>query len=281
MNRVRDLAISLRCVQFEERHRVVTALTENHGKISAMARNSIQSRRFGGSLEPFTAAQWDIVEKNGGEMFSVESAQVRRGFEGIRKDFMKLSLASVLNETMLTIAPEREACPDLFRLHANALAVIDEMDVSEKFSKNLVSVYLGKVLHWAGTQPRLSSCLECETALEDLAPEESLNFHIGDAGWICSSCRKTGTRHLNESGMGNTVERSVRVSAETLARLRWALAQKLKDGITMNQTEDGYTLILQLSEFHLPGFGRDRLKSFRFLGSESSLQLPALNRPLG
>jgi len=50
-----DLAIVLRAVPYEERHRIVTALTEHHGKITGMAKNAIQSRRFGGCLETFTA----------------------------------------------------------------------------------------------------------------------------------------------------------------------------------------------------------------------------------
>src|SRR5687768_422160 len=128
MQHKQDLAIVLRTVVFEERHRIVTALTENHGRISALARNSIQSRRFGGSLEPFTAADWRFVEtRPGADLFRLEEANTRRGFENLRKDFERLSMASLFNELMLKLAPEHEPCPDLFRMHANALAVLDEM----------------------------------------------------------------------------------------------------------------------------------------------------------
>lgn len=281
MNRIRDLAISLRWVAYEERHRVVTALTESHGKVSALARNSIQSRRFGGSLEPFTAAQWEFVERPGADLFSVESAQVRRAFEGIRKDFAKLSLASLLNETMMTVAPEREPCPDLFRLHANALALVDEAVLTAHFSRDLVSVYLGKILHWAGSQPQFSACLSCSVSLEELQATEALNFLISDAGWVCSNCRKTGTRHL-QGQVSSSSERSMRTSAQTLSQLRWALSQKLKDAMAGHPlSAEGFDLILQLAEFHLPGFSRDKLKSFRFLLPESNPPLLSLNLPLG
>src|SRR3954447_1857160 len=108
MQEIRDLAIVLRSVPYEDRHRVVTALTENHGKISALARNSIQSRRFGGALDAFVASEWSFVGRVGADLFRVERAVVRRAFEGLRKDFEKLSLASVFGELMIRLAPERE-----------------------------------------------------------------------------------------------------------------------------------------------------------------------------
>ena len=108
----RDLAIILKTVIYEERHRIVTALTENHGVISALARNSIQSRRFGGTLEPFTASEWLFAQKPGADLARLEEASIRRSFEGLRADFERLSIASVMNEMMLRTAPRYEPCPD-------------------------------------------------------------------------------------------------------------------------------------------------------------------------
>src|SRR5688572_25025319 len=125
----RDLAIILKSIVFEERHRIVTALTENHGLVSALARNSIQSRRFGGSLEPFTASEWFFVGKPGAELFSIREAHVKRSYEGLRKSFERLSMASVFNELMMRLAPQHEPCPELFRMHSNALAALEEMEL--------------------------------------------------------------------------------------------------------------------------------------------------------
>jgi len=79
---IRDLAIVLRSIPFEERHRVVTALTEHHGKVTALARNCVHSKRYGGVLEPFTAGLWNFVLKPGADLVSLREAVVRRGFEG-------------------------------------------------------------------------------------------------------------------------------------------------------------------------------------------------------
>src|SRR5476649_2404312 len=88
----RDTAIILRTVLYEERHRIVTALTEAHGLVTAMAKNCISSRRFGGALDPFVASEWLFTEKPGAEVLQLQEAVAKRSFEGLRKDFERLSL---------------------------------------------------------------------------------------------------------------------------------------------------------------------------------------------
>src|SRR6187551_429479 len=100
MDQKRDLAIVLRSIPYEERHRIVTALTEQHGQVTGLARNAIQSRRFGGCLEAFAASEWQFVIKPGAELVRIEQAQIRRSFDGLRKDFERLSMASVFGEIM-------------------------------------------------------------------------------------------------------------------------------------------------------------------------------------
>src|SRR6476620_10914476 len=108
MEQKRDNAIILRTVPFEERHRIVTALTENNGQVTAMAKNCISSRRFGGSLDCFVASEWLFSQKPGADLVILQEAVAKRSFEGLRKDFERLSLASVFNELMMKLAPRHE-----------------------------------------------------------------------------------------------------------------------------------------------------------------------------
>src|SRR5690606_8621844 len=150
-------------VAYEERHRIVTALTETHGKISAIARNAIQSRRFGGSLEPFAAATWRIAPTragaSGSDLFRLDQATIRKPVEGIRSNFEILALASVFNELMIRLAPEKENALDLFKLHLNALALLEEWagrgESDPRILIMLLNAYLSKLLQWNGTQPQL------------------------------------------------------------------------------------------------------------------------------
>ncbi len=262
----------LRWVPYEERHRVVTALTENHGRISALARNSIQSRRFGGSLEPFAASEWTFVERVGADLYRVEEAQIRRGYEGLRADFAKLSLASVFNELMIRVAPEREPCPELFRLHANALAMVEETPAEELTGHGvLLNGYLAKVLQWSGNQPQVQACFQCETGLEALRPGDSLTCLVTDAAWICPSCRKTGTEHLQDDSSSREFQhRSLRITARAAMDFYQSLVTPIRQLPELARASGAehealFTFISALMEHHVPGFDPTAFKSLRFL----------------
>ncbi|RYZ71844.1 MAG: DNA repair protein RecO, partial [Proteobacteria bacterium] len=159
-----DTAIVLRVVPYEDRHRIVTALSESRGKISAMANNAVNSRRFGSALQPFAASTWRMAERNGSQLLRLDEAVLKRGFEGIRKHFEILTIASVLNDMILRVAPENEAVTELFKLHSNALALLEDwaneaetLDPIRYFQ--VLNGYFSKLLQWNGTQPQLMRCL--------------------------------------------------------------------------------------------------------------------------
>lgn len=284
MEQIRDLAIVLRWVPYEERHRVVTALTENHGKISALARNSIQSRRFGGALEPFAAAEWHFVERPGADLYRVEEAHIRRSFDGLREDFTRLALASALNEVMIRLAPEREPCPDLFKLHSNALALLDESLLPEGSEVALLNAYLAKMLQWSGNQPQLQWCRNCHLALESLQPHVAISCLVADASWVCETCRVEETRHVREREGQRFHHSMLRVTPAALNDFYLSLTtpiKKIPQVLTASQYEHKglFAFLDALMVYHSPGFDRSALKSLRFLGLESSVPHPEANSP--
>lgn len=268
-----DTAIVLRSVPYEERHRVVTALTEKHGKIGALARNAIQSRRFGGTLEPFAASTWRMGETRG-DLYHLDEATIRKDFAGLRKDFEILSLASVFNELMLRLAPEREPCIDLFKLHSNALAELEEMAdagkaVPPRILLALLNAYLSKVLQWNGTQPQLLRCLGCERSLLDFPADARLRCHISVACWTCPDCRGVkpdsaadyapGFQHqffeATQAAIGDFY-----IGLSTPIRKVPELAQgSLEDQKLL------FSLMESLLIYHVPGFDRAPLKGLRFI----------------
>jgi DNA repair protein RecO len=277
----RDLAIVLKSVPYEERHRVVTALTENHGKISALARNSIQSRRFGGALEPFAASQWMFVERVGANLFRVEEAQVRRGYEGLRREFELLSLASVFNELMLKMAPEREPCPELFRLHANALAALEDRTepLDGRTTLAYLISYLSKVMQWSGNQPQISQCMSCERGFDQFPLHQTVSCVVADAGWICGDCRTEQTRHIQDRGHQGFHYSHLRVSPIAIHDFHQGLSAPIRQVPELMKAREEelqslFGFLEALLEYHVPGFSRASFKSLRFLQTESSVPLP-------
>ena len=271
MQQKRDLAIVLRSIPYEERHRIVTALTENHGQVSALARNSIQSRRFGGTLEQFCASEWHFAEKPGSELARLDQALVKRPFEGLRKDFEKLSLASVFSELMLKLAPRNEACADLFRLHSNALATLEEQPAAP--SLVLLNGYMAKLLQWSGNQPRLQGCHLCAKPLNQMDDDASLSCLIADAAWLCPDCRASGTQSIRHQH---------RISPLAVVDCLTSLVSPIRQLQSHARASEAdhrelFHFIEALFAYHMPGFDQKPLNGLRFLGLESNLPPPAAN----
>jgi DNA repair protein RecO len=281
MQPIHDLAIVLRSVVYEERHRIVTALSENHGQITAIAKNSIQSRRFGGTLEPFTASEWIFTQKPGAEMVTLTEAHIRKSFEGIQKDFEKLSLASTLNELMLKLAPEQQKCSDLFKLHSNALSALHE-GILPQTEVAFLNAYLAKLLQWSGSQPRLLNCLQCSAPLREMVEHGELSCLIADAGWVCPSCRQQETRHIREQGGQGLQNFFIRLTPLAIVDFHMSLITPIRQTsekilASPQEHRELFRFLESLFIYHIPGFDRHPLKSLRFLGLESNVRHEAMN----
>lgn len=276
MQPIHDLAIVLRSLIYEERHRIVTAFTEHLGIITALAKNSVQSKRFGGTLNLFTASEWILTKSPGAELYHLSEAHVRKAFDGIQKDFEKLSLASLLSELMLKIAPQQEACIDLFKLHSNALSVLND-DPLEKNRIAFLNGYLAKVLQWSGSQPRLLQCLNCSTPLREMIEQGELSCVIATAGWICPQCRSQETRHVREHGGKNFQNLFMRLTPAAVVDFHMSLQTPIrqipsKALASEEEHRELFRFLEALFIYHVPGFDQKPLKSLRFLGLESNVQ---------
>jgi DNA repair protein RecO len=263
MEPTRDLAIVLRAVPYQERHKIVTALTENHGQVTAIAKNCISSRRFGGTLEPFAASEWMFTEKPGAEMAYLQEARIRRGYEGLRGDFERLAAAGVLTEVMLKITQRGEPCRELFVIHSNALAALEESR-EPGTDVTLLNVFFAKVLAASGNQPRLDACLSCERALEEQT--EAVSCLVADAGWLCASCRGSGTRQTS----GEFTSAFLRATPAAIDDFRRFQALSVRQGHAearagRPEQVELFRFLEALVAYHLPGFDREPLKGLRFL----------------
>ena len=80
MERFTDLAIVLRSFRYAERDMVVHLLTENHGKITGLAKNAVHSRRFGGTLQTLAVSNisWAVVRRWAWELAGVSNWLMKR-----------------------------------------------------------------------------------------------------------------------------------------------------------------------------------------------------------
>src|ERR1044071_8534792 len=80
-------AIVLRALPYGESDKIVSFLTETHGKISGIAKGAKRSRkRFANSLEPFSLVELRFQERQHGSMVFLLSAELRSVFKNLTSD---------------------------------------------------------------------------------------------------------------------------------------------------------------------------------------------------
>src|SRR5512134_3900875 len=92
-------AIVLRARPYGESDRIVSFLTENHGKLTGIAKGAKRSRkRFVNSLEPFSLVNLRFQDRAHSNLVFIVASDLTFGFKHLLTSLEKISLASYLVE---------------------------------------------------------------------------------------------------------------------------------------------------------------------------------------
>jgi DNA repair protein RecO len=260
-NTQKELSFVLRATPFRERDQIVVLLTENKGKIHAIARNSIQSRRFGGCLNLFTASELEldsrsikISEETDERLVGVQSAQIRQTFSEIAKNFEKMSSASAMNELLLRTIPTHRNAPELFKLYSNGLVALNEAKSTQEIFA-LTNAFILKLTQWLGVQPSVTRCLKCEKSLAEM-DDSHVYAQVSRGGWICGTCSPEVHDH--------------QLSKDVIFDSYQAILNPIRK-TNFTATQEDHLRLLQYLEqhllFHVSGLERKPISSLAFLKS--------------
>lgn len=256
MERTFDLAITLKATPFEERNQIVTGLTENHGLVTVVAKNSVQSKRFGGALGLFLASTWGFELKPGRDLGTLLEATTRHAFDSIRADLFKLTAASMMSEALQKTLQPHHAAADLFRLLSNALFRLEELPSEDR--KAMWGVCNGfwlKVLQWTGHPVQISECASCKKPMEAAIDEEVRG--LPERGrWTCASCDVAGVDLPGSALVDLKVLQSLPIRKATEVLVEDVAGQKAI-----------FRFLYQVAIYHVAGLDRSALKSVAVLES--------------
>jgi DNA repair protein RecO (recombination protein O) len=177
----RDHGIVLRTHKLGEADRIITFMTERHGKVRAVAKGVRKTKsKFGARLEPTSHVALQLYE--GRELDIVTQAESVDHFKAIREDLDRLSHAVTMLEATDQLSLEREPNPDLYRMLLGALRSVDARN-----SALVVAGFHWKVLALEGFRPQVESCVVCEE------PEGLVSVDPTEGGLLCAEHRR-GTR---------------------------------------------------------------------------------------
>ncbi len=177
----RDQGIVLRTHKLGEADRIITLMTERHGKVRAVAKGVRKTKsKFGARLEPISHVALQLYE--GRELDIVTQAESIDHFKAIREDLDRLTRAVTMLEAVDQLSLEREPNPDLYRMLLGGLRT-----VAAKNSALVVAGFHWKVLALEGFAPMVDACVVCNT------PDGLVAFDPTEGGLLCAEHRR-GTR---------------------------------------------------------------------------------------
>ena len=245
MREERSPAIVLRTRAHAESDKIVTCLSRDWGKISAIAKGAKRSRRrFVNVLEPFSHIQLRVRPSRSEELLFLLGAELIQAFRRPSDDLERFALASYIVELADVMTAGREAGQDLYQLVLDGLSTLE---VRSELSPLFAPLFALQILRQVGYAPDFSTCQRCGASLAEQAQDGAgiaLSSQLG--GLLCPGCH----------GQGGTL---LRLSPETVAVLR--AYHDPPAGISPRTRQEVPALVTRLLSQHLTR----PLKSLAFL----------------
>jgi len=202
-------AIVLDCFEHGESDIIITFLSRNTGRLSAIAKGAKRSKkRFVNKLELFSFLHITYRTSANHSLNFLSDAELHTSFLNIRQNFELYTTASVLREFLLIAIREGEADDRLFHLSLWALYNIDK----QLQPRAILVLFLINFYEIIGYRPDFTICSNCNN---QTTANRRYSFDTTVGGLICPDCSHPG-------------QRLIRLSRGTIMMLRSAQIQPLQ-----------------------------------------------------
>lgn len=173
---IRGLVI--REVNYKEADKILTVLTDTEGKLTVSARGARRkSCKYAAATQLFAYSEMTLFANKG--RWSLNEAETREQFLGLREDIGRLALASYMAQMLEALSDEDMPNPQLLQCGLNSLYVLSRGLCPEKQIK---AVFELRLMCLSGYEPDLSACCVCGKE----TPEKPVLSIEG--GVCCSDC---------------------------------------------------------------------------------------------
>lgn len=195
MSSEKSTAIILRLVEFSETSLVVTMLTRDFGKLTALAKGARRRKSpFEAALDLLAVCRIVFLHKTSGAMDLLTEAKLERRFRAGAKDLKRLYCGYYVAELLAKLTDDGDPHPELFDLAERTIVSFDQGDGSEFLT--LLRFEL-RALTLLGHQPMLDRCVLCGT--ENETEQARMYFGLLEGGRLCEQCRPGKTNVISVS----------------------------------------------------------------------------------
>ncbi|PWU01969.1 MAG: DNA repair protein RecO [Terriglobia bacterium] len=257
-------ALVLRTYPLKEADLVVSFLARDLGKLRGVAKRARRPKSpFGAGLERLSHVRMAYFQRETRELVSLDSCELIRCQLDLVSDYWAGVALDYFAEVAEQMLPPAEPNEKFFRL---LLAVLDDVRTAGAVWRAVTYFSLWTV-RLCGWLPELHVCLGCGSALDDAESPERAFFSRGQAGLLCSHCRRMpgagSSRELNAE--------SRLIAAEMLRRPIGQLSQSHWEQAT---AADLRRFLVQQMESH----AERRLITAPMLEREDAIRLTAATR---
>jgi DNA repair protein RecO (recombination protein O) len=185
----RDQGVVLRTIKLGETDRIVTVLTQGHGKIRAVAKGVRKpGSRFGARLEPTSHVALQCYK--GRELDIVTQTETIDANRALREHYGCLTHAVSMLEATDQVAQEHEPDPALYRMLVGALRTL-----AAEPTPLVSAAFFWKLLSLEGFHPLLDECARCGGDGPFVA------FDVEEGGVLCDGCGRSGGRRVGPDAL--------------------------------------------------------------------------------
>lgn len=184
MTLLRDAGVVLKTHRLGEADRIVVLLSEENGKVRAVAKGARRtSSKWGARLEPLSHVAL-LLWQGRGELSVVNQAEVLDQFRVVREDLGLMTGGLAMLEVADQISQEGHRDPELYRMVVGALRSLCAPGADPEL---VVQAFFWKVLAHDGAAPVLDACASCGARAGAV---DLVAFDLVEGGALCSSCRR-------------------------------------------------------------------------------------------
>lgn len=176
----RDVGVVLRTYKLRESDRIVVLMTQDHGKVRAVAKGVRKTKsKFGARLEPMSHVR--VLLYRGRELDIVSQADSVEPLAPMLSSLDRASQGMAAIEAVDQLGLEREPNPRLYRMAVGVLRTIAERPAALN-----VPAFYWKLLAAEGLEPQLHACVRCGEGEPDV---QLVAFDLNEGGTVCRACR--------------------------------------------------------------------------------------------
>lgn len=190
-------AILIRRVEYGDFDLIITFLTYQHGKMTAIAKSAKRStKRFSGVLELFSLLDIVVSRSNRKGLPVLTEASFSRPLNHIRGNITKTAYASYWAELVNDTLEEGRSQVTVFELLEYALRTLDSGDIPDEVLSILFQM---RLLTLSGLCPNLNFCCTCHSDVADNS-QYKINVDLAKGGVVCEHCTpySSGQRCLSK-----------------------------------------------------------------------------------